>query len=213
LADAAVPGHLPVVAISQPSPALAAWFAANGGVGGAAFRTKVASFLTKPGVVRAIFCEMVTAHPKSFFDVHMTFVLIKAAFWFLHYFSEVQPEVPAARVIKTADLLAVFAVMRVVVDKPIGGGAAGAAQRRSSRAFRKDFLLLFRNARMALVHRVMRALAVFRHTGVYPRGVPQLYVQGGGGVPDRNAAEVALLAAGRADGGAVGMRRAANIVE
>jgi hypothetical protein len=169
--------------------------------------------LLKQGVVRAIFCEMVTVHPASFFDVHMTFVLYQAAFWFLHYFSEVQPPKPAARIIKTTDLVAVFKVMRVVVDKPVGGGAAGAAQRRASRAFRKAFLLLFRNARMALVRRVMRALAVFRHIGVYPLGVPLLYAQdAGGGVPDRDAAEVALLAAGR-DGGVVGILRASQLVK
>ena len=56
-------------------------------------------------------------------------------------------------------------------------------------------------------------LGVFRLTGAYPVGVSQLYAQGlAGGVPDRDAAEAALLAAGSGDGGAAGVLRAAAFV-
>jgi hypothetical protein len=98
-------------------------------------------------------------------------------------------------------LLAVFAAMRRVVGKFLGGAAgAGAAQRCACCAL---FQRLF-SARMAFGAprhaRARRFLSPHTRT-CFLLACRKLYAQSaGGGVPDHNAAEVALLAA--AAGGA-----------
>jgi hypothetical protein len=110
-------------------------------------------------------------------------------------------------------LLAVFAAMRRVVGKFLGGAAgAGAAQRCACCAFSKAFFSAH-GVWCAAPRACSRFLSPHTRT-CFLLACRKLYAQSaGGGVPDHNAAEVALLAAaaGGADDSAVGALHAPSL--